>query len=100
MPIGESKEGPDLPIQISQHLMVSVNESHTLLIGGKTSEFNATKGPFIYYVSICIGGLENGNFCLRSHYEKKLTKNIRLCKYTLLFCKFLPPKRRKTLRSY
>ena len=34
------------------------------------------------------------------HYEKKITKNIRPCKYTLLFSKFLPPKRRKTLRSY
>ena len=66
MPSGESEEGPDLPIQISQHLMVSVNESHTLLIGGKTSEFNATKGPFIYYLNTCRGGIENGNFLLHS----------------------------------
>ena len=36
--------------------MVNINESHTLLIGGKTSEYNATKGPFIYYVSIGLGG--------------------------------------------
>ena len=37
------------------------------------------------------------------HYEKKHTKTLDqliFCKYTIVFGKFLSPKRRKTLRSY
>ena len=34
------------------------------------------------------------------HYEDKLTKNIRPTNILQIYTKFLPPKRRKTLRSY
>ena len=34
------------------------------------------------------------------HYENKITKNIRPTDILLVFSKFLPPKGRKTLRSY
>ena len=38
---GESVVGPDLPMPVSNHAMVNVNETHVLIIGG-TKKINST----------------------------------------------------------